>query len=40
MLFDASKAEGAAPADHGTSTLKLSRAEGPDYGPSEQDITG
>ncbi len=40
MLFDASKAEAASAADQGTSTLKLSRAEGPDYGPTEQDITG
>ncbi len=40
MLFDASKAEAAAPADQGGSTLKLSRSEAPDYGPSEQDITG
>ncbi len=40
MLFDASKAESAQPAEHGTSTLKLSRSEGAEYGPSEQDITG
>jgi host factor-I protein len=37
MLFDASKAEGA---ETGGSTLKLSRAEAPEYGPTEQDITG
>jgi len=39
MLFDASKAEAAATEQAG-STLKLSRAEAPDYGPTEQDITG
>ncbi len=37
MLFDASKAEGA---EHAGSTLKLSRSDAPDYGPTEQDITG
>ena len=39
MLFDASKVEGAATETAG-STLKLSRAEAPEYGPTEQDITG
>ncbi len=39
MLFDASKAEAAATEQAG-STLKLSRAEPPEYGPTEQDITG
>jgi host factor-I protein len=39
MLFDASKAEGAAPQPEGSSsTLKLNRAE-PDYG-QDQDIDG
>lgn len=39
MLFDASKTEGAAPAEGG-STLKLSRTEPePDYGP-DQDLEG
>jgi host factor-I protein len=37
MLFDASKAEGG---EQSGSTLKLSRSETPDYGPTEQDITG
>ena len=40
MLFDASKAEAAAPAEPAGSTLKLARTDGPDYGPTEQDITG
>ena len=40
MLFDASKAEAASPSDQSSTTLKLSRSEVPDYGPSEQDITG
>jgi host factor-I protein len=39
MLFDASKAESAATETAG-STLKLSRSEAPEYGPTEQDITG
>ncbi len=39
MLFDASKAEAAATENAG-STLKLARSEAPDYGPTEQDITG